>query len=63
MEKPELLDYPAAAAYLGLSPMTLRRYVSKQRIGYTKLGPRAVRFTPAQLQAFIRAGAVEPKVE
>ncbi len=63
MQKPELLDYAAAAVYLGLSEFTVRRYVSRGLIGRLKLGPRLVRFTPAQLDAFISARSVEPRTK
>lgn len=62
MQKPDLLDYAAAAAYLGLSEFTLRRYVSLGLIGRLKLGPKLVRFTPEILNRFIAARAVEPIV-
>ncbi len=52
-EKIELLDYAGAAAYLGLSEFTLRRYVSRGILGCTKLGPKLVRFKPEILSAWI----------
>ncbi len=61
MDKPTLLNYPDAAAFLGLSEFTLRRYVSLHQIGFVKLGTKAVSFRPDQLKAFIEAGVVEPR--
>jgi excisionase family DNA binding protein len=61
VEKPTLLDYAAAAEYLGLSEYTLRRYVSLRRIGFVKLGLKAVRFRPDQLDRFIEAGTVSAR--
>ncbi len=60
MEDHKLLTYIQAARALTLSPFTLRRLVSKKKIGFTKLGSKAVRFTSEQLQAFIEAGRREP---
>ena len=47
-----LLTLRQAAAYLGLSPWTLRQWVSQRRIPHVKLG-RAVRFDPVALVAWI----------
>jgi excisionase family DNA binding protein len=60
-EKPDLLDYASAAAFLGLSEFTLRRYVSKGIIGCVKLGPKLVRFAPESLSAWLMSRMVEPR--
>jgi excisionase family DNA binding protein len=53
----KLLKYEEAADFLGLAPTTLRRWVSKEKIPYVKLGG-AVRFNPAALARFIEARSV-----
>ncbi len=55
-----LLDYKAAAEYLGLSPLTLRRYVSRRLLPFLKLGPSAVRFTRDDLDLWLQSQRVEP---
>jgi len=49
-----LLTLRQASIYLGLSPWTLRQWVSQRRISFVKLG-RAVRFDPASLAAYVAA--------
>jgi excisionase family DNA binding protein len=56
----ELLNYMGAAEYLGLSPLTLRRYVSRRLVPYLKLGPSAVRFTPEDLDHWLESRKVNP---
>jgi excisionase family DNA binding protein len=41
-----------AAQYLGISPGTLRNWMSMRRIGYVKVG-RLTRLSPAVLDAYI----------
>lgn len=56
-----LLDYPAAADYLGVPERYLRRLVYERRIQHVKLadGPRGhVRFDPDVLDAFIRTHTI-----
>jgi excisionase family DNA binding protein len=54
-----LLDYSELAEYLGVSPHTLRVWVSQKRIPYTKLGSRVV-FTPKQVEQILESGKHEP---
>jgi excisionase family DNA binding protein len=54
------LSVPEAAERLGVSPRFIRRLVAERRIPYLKLG-RHVRFDPADLDAFLIAGRVEPE--
>ena len=56
------LDYKSAAAYLGLSEFTLRRYVSLGFIPYLKLGPKLVRFNIQDLEKWLESRKVKPKV-
>jgi excisionase family DNA binding protein len=53
-----LLTPQQAAERLGTPLRFVRRLVEERRIGYTKIG-RYVRFSPADLEAFIAAGRVE----
>lgn len=54
------LDVDGAAARLNMSAAFVRKLVLQQRIRYYKVGHR-VRFDPADLDAFITAGVVEPR--
>lgn len=54
-----LMTVPEAAARLGTPPQFIRRLVAERRIGFTKVG-RYVRFTDADVEAFIAAGRVDP---
>ncbi len=58
MQRP--LSVPEAAERLGVTPRFIRRLVAERRIPYLKLG-RHVRFDPADLDAFLTAGRVEPQ--
>lgn len=58
-EGARLLDVPAAAAYLDVSPRFIRRLVAERRLAFVKLG-RHVRFEVADLDAFIDSGRVQP---
>lgn len=48
-----------AAAYLGASESFVRKLVLEQRIRHYKVG-KLLRFDPADLEAFVRGGRVEP---
>ena len=54
-----LLDVPAAAAYLAVSPRFMRRLVAERRVSFVKLG-RHVRISEADIAAFIESGRVTP---
>jgi len=60
MESMDLLDYPAAAAFVGLSEYTLRQYVSYGRMPYLKLGLKLVRFEPEALRSWVESHRVAP---
>ena len=58
-----LVDEHEAAARLGLTVATLRRWRWARRgVPWIKVGA-AVRYTPADLAAFIAAGRCEPAAE
>lgn len=59
--KLKLFNYSEAAELLGISQNTLRQYVSRKRIPFTKIG-RNVRFTQDQIQEIIDAGREEALV-
>ncbi len=63
MQKLDLLDYAAAADFIGLSEYTLRRYVSLGKLPYVKLGAKAVRFEPDQLTAWVESQRHAPRTE
>ena len=52
MQETGLLDYDAAAAYLGDTPRHVRRLQTERRLAYVKVG-RRVRFTRADLDAYV----------
>lgn len=53
-----LWRYREAAAFLGLSEITLRRFVMMKRIPHMKIGGKAVRFNPAALKQWAQAQEV-----
>ncbi len=55
-----LLSVEEAAERLNTSPRFIRRFISKRRIAFTKIG-RHVRLDSADLDAFVAAGRVEPQ--
>jgi len=56
---PALLDVAGAAAHLGVSEAFVRRIVLEKRVRYYKVG-KFVRFRPADLEAFVDAGRIDP---
>lgn len=57
----KLLNIDQAAERLGTSPRFVRRLVAERRLTFVRVG-RYVRIEPADLDAFIDAGRVEPFV-
>ncbi len=57
--RPELLDAVEAAKRLGTPLRFIRRLIAERRIRFYKVG-RYVRIDPADLDAFVEAGRVEP---
>ena len=51
--EPLLLSKAAAARSLNVSPRQLTRFVASGQLTPIRLGPRLVRFTPAELEAFV----------
>jgi excisionase family DNA binding protein len=52
-----LFTLPQAAAYLNISPGTLRNWVSERRIAYVKVGSKT-HFQPSALDTYIDAHTV-----
>ena len=59
VETTNWLDVEGAAAYLGASEALIRKLVLEHRVRHYKLG-KLIRFDPADLDAFVRDGLVEP---
>jgi excisionase family DNA binding protein len=55
-----LLSVPSAAALLGVSSFTLRKWLRQRRIGYVRLG-RRVLLAPSALDRFVSEGTVRPR--
>jgi predicted DNA-binding transcriptional regulator AlpA len=49
-----LIDKGSAARALSISVRQLSRFVAAGQLHPVRLGPRLVRFTPAELEAFMR---------
>lgn len=49
-----LMGMEAAARFLDISPRTLRRWVREGRIRAYRVGPRLVRFSPADLKQLVQ---------
>lgn len=56
----KLMSVAQAAEFLGISVHTLRGFVSKRRIPYTKVGRRCL-FNPASLIKFVDENTVQPR--
>ena len=54
-----MLTVEEAAERLGTSPRFVRRLITERRIAFSKIG-RHVRLSASDVEAFIRAGRVEP---
>jgi len=57
-----LLNVREASAALGLSPWTIRAWISQRRIPYLKLG-KAVRIDPLELAKYLNRCKVPPREE
>lgn len=58
----DLLGYRDAAQVLGIAEGTLRALVCQRRVPHVRFSPRLVRFNRGELQAWIHAHAVRPRV-
>jgi excisionase family DNA binding protein len=54
-----LLKIDEAAAYLGVSPLTVYDWISKRKIEHVKVG-RLVRFKESTLEKWIEKNTVKP---
>ena len=54
-----LWNYSDLSAYLKLSENTLRRYVMDRRIPFIKIGNKAIRFKPDQINAWLKNQSFE----
>jgi excisionase family DNA binding protein len=54
-----MLDVKDVAELLGTPERFVRRLIAERRIGYSKVG-RYVRFSPADVRAFVDAGRMDP---
>lgn len=61
-ERHQWMDWPTAAAYLGITQRQLRRAVEGRKIAFTRMG-RDIRFTREQLDAFVEAATFSPEVQ
>jgi excisionase family DNA binding protein len=59
MEYEMLLNVGQVAQMLGLSVATIRKWVITRYIPYRKMG-RAVRFSPPEIQEWMKSQCVEP---
>lgn len=62
MNTEELLTVDEAAHLMKMSPRHVRRLVQERRIGFRRLG-RCVRFTTADVTAYVDGSLVEPVSE
>jgi excisionase family DNA binding protein len=56
-----MLRVEQAAERLGIQPATIRSWILSRRIGYVRIGRRAVRIPESEIIRIIQAGTVEPK--
>ena len=59
-KSPKLLTYPEAADTLGISVSHLKREVAVRAIGVVRIGPRGIRFSVADLDAWVARHRVPP---
>lgn len=57
-DRTPLMKVPDAARYLNMSPRQLYRLMAERRIPFVRAGGRAVRFRPAELDAWLDAQQV-----
>ena len=59
MKTDTLLDYAAAAEWIGVPESMLRSWVQQRRIPHHRFGPRTVRFAPEDLERFVQGSKIE----
>jgi excisionase family DNA binding protein len=59
---PRLLSVEEAADYLGISPGTMRNWLSRRRVEYVKVG-RLTRVSQAALDRYVAVNTVRPVSE
>ena len=52
--QPRLLSTAQAAAYLGVSPNTVRNYIARGLLSAHRVGPKLLKFDPADLDRAAR---------
>lgn len=57
----QLLNNTQAAAFLGISPHSLRRYVALKQIPFTRIGKRLVRFRLNDLEDYLNQQTVQAR--
>ena len=55
-----LLTVDEAADRLGLKPSTIRAWILRRKLGFTKVGAKAVRVPEAEIDRLAQAGFVPP---
>ena len=56
------MDWPTAAAYLGITQRQLRRAVEGRKIAFTRMG-RDIRFSRTHLDAYVDAATFRPEAK
>jgi excisionase family DNA binding protein len=55
---PELLTVDQAAIALTLKPKTIRAWIAARRIGYIRIGERAIRIPLSEINRMIEEGTI-----
>ena len=58
-----LLTVDQAADRLGLKPSTIRAWILRRKLGFTKIGAKAIRVPEAEVDRLAEAGFVPPAPE
>jgi len=49
-----------AAEKLNVSPYTIRDWIAKRKLGFIRLGPRAIRIPASEIQRLLETGMTPP---
>lgn len=60
IENADIRNVKAGASFLGVSPVTLGRLMSRGEIGYYRIGSRVVFSTENHLLPFLRRNEIQP---